>query len=200
MKKKEIKTAAVIFFLGGMLCMGTTAAYFTDLKETENSFEAGYNTTGIEEKFPSPSPRPIEENPEYEKTVWVTNDSSDEKEHAVPCYVRLSLSYSDSHIGKGVELLNLNKTDWIYREEDGYYYYNKILNPGENTKPLFTGFRINSDKIEEKYKNCASEFRIHVYEESIQSEGFSNYQDAWKYYLNPVYKERGGASVEKENL
>ena len=32
--------------------------------------------------------------------------------------------------------LDFNQTDWTYY--DGYYYYNRILNPGETTEPLFT--------------------------------------------------------------
>ena len=56
MKEKRIRTAAAVFCLGGLLCMGTTAAYFTDFKETANSFEVGHNTTGVEEEFPAPSP------------------------------------------------------------------------------------------------------------------------------------------------
>lgn len=172
--------------------MGTTAAYFTDFKETVNSFEAGHNTTGIEEEFPAPSPQPLDKNPEYKKTVWVSNGTIGETDHAVPCYVRLSLSYSDSDIGKAVSLLNLNTNEWIYNEKDGFYYYGKVLAPGEKTEPLFTGFRIDSDKIEEKYKEQISEFRIYVYEESVQSEGFADYQEAWKHYLNPVSTGKGG--------
>ena len=200
MKEKRIRTAAAVFCLGGLLCMGTTAAYFTDFKETANSFEVGHNTTGVEEEFPAPSPQPLDKNPEYKKTVWVSNGSVGEAEHAVPCYVRLSLAYSDSDIGKAVSLLNLNTTEWIYNEKDGFYYYRKVLDPGKKTESLFTGFRINSDKIEEKYKEQVSEFRIHVYEESVQSEGFTDYQEAWAHYLNAVSTGKGGKTVEKEHL
>lgn len=168
--------------------MGTTAAYFSDCDQTVNILEPGHNTTDIEENFPSPSPRPPDENPEYSKTVWVSNGSSGETEHAVSCYVRLSLSYSHGDIAKAVNFLNFNTTDWIYNKKDGFYYYRHRLEKGEKTKPLFTGFRIDSNKISEKYKEQLSYFSIHVYEESVQAQGFSDYNSAWEYYLKPIKK------------
>lgn len=33
--------------------------------------------------------------------------------------------------------LDYNTTDWT-QGEDGYFYYNKVLKPGEVTEPIFT--------------------------------------------------------------
>lgn len=168
--------------------MGTTTAYFSDHEETVNILEPGHNTTEIEEEFPSPPPKPPDENPDYKKTVWVSNTGGANPDHAVPCYTRISLSYSHFDISKALHFKNLNTTDWIYNSQDGFYYYRHVLQKGEKTKPLFTGFYIDSGKVEEKYQEQIPSFSIHVYEESVQAEGFSDYHSAWKYYENPVKK------------
>lgn len=188
MKQNMIKNMSAVFCLGILLCIRTTTAYFSDCDQLVNVLEAGHNTTEIEENFPDPTPKPLDENPEFEKTVWGSNDSTGENGKSVPCYVRLCLSYSDFDIAKALTYLNLNTSDWIYNEKDDYYYYRHILGKGKKTAPLFTGFRIDSSKVGDNCKDKISDFRIHVYEESIQAEGFSDYTAAWNYYLHPVHK------------
>ena len=83
MKEGRIKRAAVVCLLGGFLCMGTTTAYFSDHEETVNILEPGHNTTKVEEDFPSPSPKPPDTNPDYKKTVWVSNTGGANPDHAV---------------------------------------------------------------------------------------------------------------------
>lgn len=172
-------------FLSGVLTVGGTAAYMTTTVQRVNKVAVGQNTTVIEENFPDPPALLVTENPEYEKKVWVTNRTSAEDGYNVNCYVRVALSYSNSDIGKAVILKNLNTTDWVYGS-DGYYYYTKILNEGKTTPALFTGFSIQSDKVQNAYKEYIQDFSISVYEESVQAGDFKNYQDAWAFYLNPV--------------
>lgn len=117
------------------------------------------------------------------------------------CYVRMSLSYSDDDIGRGVELLGVDKVNWVYNPGDGYYYYRNIVAEGETTTPLCTGFRINSEKIDDTYKDSLFDFEINVYEEAVHAEGFSDFESAWSYFKNPVsvQTERRG-TVEKKLL
>ena len=83
--------------------------------------------TEIDEDFPDPTPTPVEDNPSYKKKIWTGNFSGNEKGFNADCYVRMSLSYSDNDIGKGVELLGLDTVNWLYNAKDGYYYYrNKV--------------------------------------------------------------------------
>ncbi len=188
MKRNRIKGMSVVFCLGILLCTKTTKAYFSDWDQLVNILKVGCNTTEIEEKFPQPTPKPLDGNPEFQKTVWVSNNSSGEAGESVPCYVRLTLSYSNSDIAKALTYLNLNTSDWIYNEKDNYYYYKHILEKDTKTVPLFTGFRIDSTKVNDNYKDRISDFRIHIYEESVQAEGFSDYTAAWNYYLHPIHK------------
>lgn len=180
--KKTILTALI---LSGIFTAGGTTAYMTGFAQKINTIAVGRNTTVIEENFPKPSPKPISDNPEYTKTVWVSNRTSAEAGYNVDCFVRAALSYSNSDIGQAVSLKNLNTTDWEYHS-DGYYYYKKVLKEGQSTSPLFTGFSIRSDLVDPSCKEYISDFSISVYEESVQAGDFSDFREAWNYYLNPI--------------
>ena len=92
----------------------------------------GHNTTEVEEVFPSPPPQNPDLNPDYEKTVWISNAGGTNSECSVPCYTRaFPLSYSHSDISKALHFKNLNTTDWIYNSQDGFYYYRYVLQKGE---------------------------------------------------------------------
>lgn len=181
--RKRWSLGLAVLALG--LGIGGTAAYLTSFDQRENTVAVGHNTTGTEEEFPDPTPVPADEDPAFTKKVWVTNCSSGEEGFNVDCYVRLSLGYSDHDIGKAVVLNGLDTDNWIYGE-DGYYYYRHILKEGQSTSPLFTGFSIDSARLEDTYMDQLQEFKIQVYEESVQSAGFSDYQSAWDFYRNPV--------------
>lgn len=181
--KRRFVSGILIF--AAALGIGGTAAYLTAFDQKENTVAAGCSTTGIEEEFPNPTPVPIEENPDFLKKVWVTNTSSGEEGFQVDCYVRASLGYSDSVIGKAVVLKNLDKENWVYKN-DGYYYYRHVLKEGESTSPLFTGFFIDSTKVEDLLPDQIGEFKIQIYQESVQASGYSDFEEAWDYYANPI--------------
>lgn len=169
----------------GILTAGGTAAYMTGYMQKTNKIGVGHVSTTIEEEFVPSVPENVDENPKYKKTVWVSNQTSAEKGYNADCYVRMSLSYSNSDIGNAVVLTNLNTTDWIYGQ-DGYYYYKYVLQEGKSTSPLFTGFSISSELVDSSCKAYISDFSISVYQESVQAAGFADFQEAWNYFRNPV--------------
>lgn len=179
-KKKKIIAAIV---LAGILGTGKTSAYLTDYDQAVNQVSVGHNTTEIVENFPTPTPKPVSENPRYPKTVQVSNAASGGG-FSVDCFVRVSLSYSNYDIGKAVTLTGLDTSNWIYK--DGYYYYKNILKKNQTTTPLFTGFTIDSAKVDTSCRDSIYDFSIQVYEESIQCGEFTSYSQAWDYYLNSV--------------
>ena len=174
-KKKIILTSALLLAIGAV-GYGGTSAYFSDYDNTPNTVTVGHNDTTIEEKFPDPTPKPVEDNPSYPKKVWVTNDGNGEA--LVDCYVRAEVTFSNSDIGQAVTLEGLNTADWTLGG-DGFYYYKHILKKGESTTPLFTGVKINSDKVADKYKDILDEFEGNVYEEAVQSDGFASAEEAF---------------------
>jgi predicted ribosomally synthesized peptide with SipW-like signal peptide len=185
-KQNYIKKFILPGLFLNLLLVGTTSAYLTDVQKCENLFQTGENESRIVEDFPEPQPESIDENPQYTKTIWVENTSSGTTDGQMDCYVRLSLSYSDYDVAKGLTLLGLNTSDWIYDSKDGYYYYNKALAAGEQTSALCTGFQIDSEKVPEECKKEIREFSIYVYEETVLANSFDSYQAAWDYYENPV--------------
>lgn len=185
MNLKKIKKSSVLLALTGIICMSGiagTVAYFSDFDKATNTIGVGHNTTDITENFPTPPDKPIDQNPEYEKKIWVANNPVHASGYNVDCYVRVSLSYSNSDIGDAVTLKGLDKTNWVY--EDGYYYYKKILKEGERTTPLITGFSIDSSKVSNA--DVIKDFSIDVYEESVQAGNYTDYRSAWDHYLNPI--------------
>lgn len=143
-------------------------------------------TTEIEEDFPDPTPTPMENGPSYRKEIRIGNFSGSVKGFQADCYVRMSLSYSNDDIGRGVKLTGLDTANWVYNSQDGYYYYRKKISEGEKTTPLCTGFQIDPQKIDDTYKDSIKDFEINVYEEAVQAEGFSDYESAWRYFSDPV--------------
>lgn len=162
---------------------GSTSAYLSAFVDQPNIVTVGHNDTTIKEDFPNTDPSPIPSNPSYKKIVQIANHNVTTGSSLVDCYVRVSLSYSNSDIGNAVTLLGLNTSDWTYDADDGFYYYNHVLKAGETTTPLITGFQIDSNKVLSDYKSMIDDFDINVYEESVQSDGFSNAFTAFDHYI-----------------
>ena len=182
----KLKRPVFLLLTAGLLCATGTAAYFSDFEKKINSAAVGYVTTEIEEDFPDPTPTPMENGPSYRKEIRIGNFSGSVKGFQADCYVRMSLSYSNDDIGRGVKLTGLDTANWVYNSQDGYYYYRKKISEGEKTTPLCTGFQIDPQKIDDTYKDSIKDFEINVYEEAVQAEGFSDYESAWRYFSDPV--------------
>ena len=188
MQNRIKKAVSLVLLAGAVSFLGKeqTNAFYAGYDEKNNLVETGCNESEIIEDFPSPDPIPISENPSYIKKVQVFNMPESSGRKGVPCYVRVSLSYSDADIGKAVQLLGTDKKNWVYHQDDGYYYYIPVLEAGDNTTTLFTGLQIDSGKVEDVYGDRISDFRVQVYEETVQAARFDNYESAWDFFLNPL--------------
>ena len=150
MKNRKKLAVACAATLGFILGIGGTNAYLTSYDQVVNVVGVGKNTTNIVEEFPTPSPLPGDEDSELPKTVWVANGNVQGEEASVDCYVRVSLGYSNSDIGRAVTLKQIDRTNWV-EADDGFYYYKKVLREGEKTTPLFSGISVDSSKLEKTY-------------------------------------------------
>lgn len=61
--------------------------------------------------------------------------------------------------------IDINTEQWI--EKDGFYYYYRILEPGEETEPLFTKVSF-APEMGNEYQNCKVE--VHVLAQAVQSD------------------------------
>lgn len=60
--------------------------------------------------------------------------------------------------------LDINETDWT--DQDGYYYYNKPLAPGETTEPLFTSVAF-AEQMGNEYQSSTAHVDVNAY--AVQS-------------------------------
>ena len=166
--------------LSGLLLTGRTRAYLSDYAAADNPVTIGYNETRISEEFPDSPPVSVKENPVITKKVRIA--SPDPSGANVDCYVRAYVLYSNSDIGKAVTLGGMDTTSWT-KGSDGYYYYKPVLKAGAQTTPLFSSVAIDSSRLDADDLAHVEDFRISVYEESVQANGSSGYQEAWKSFL-----------------
>lgn len=103
------------------------------------------------------------------KTVCVENVGKS------PAWVRVLAVFSPSSCEKWASF-DADLTSWTL-SDDGFYYYNEPLNPGERTKPLFTHVAIDS-KVS---KSDLCSFDLVVYHESVQSKPFENSKQAFEH-------------------
>lgn len=169
MNKKKL--TALVASLGLVACIGVgaTLAYFTDSANTENTVTMGHVNIDLSEPIFSsenegnaisnvmPNQR-ITKDP----TILVKQDSQ-------PAYIRAKIDIPELKGEAEEELLkgiNINSR-WVKGEND-YYYFQNIVNPGEEVK-FFTKVTIpstwNNDYVNKK-------FQINVTAEAIQADNF----------------------------
>ena len=71
--------------------------------------------------------------------------------------------------------------EWKYNPADGYWYYLDIVEPGEDTKPIFTTvnwLNIDADGNWLDYQD----FDIHIYKESVFAEAVNDNNEFIKAY------------------
>lgn len=125
-------------------------AYFTSEQTTQSSYKVVKVGTEIEEEVDT----------EGTKYVRVKNTET------ASCYIRARVTMSPSQIEKYVSLKGLNTADWILNS-DGYYYYNKILKPGDVSFALFEGYEVaDSDEAVNMLKS--TEFSITIEHDAVQ--------------------------------
>ena len=62
--------------------------------------------------------------------------------------------------------LDIDTANWTLR--DGYYYYNRILQPGETTETLFTQVEIVGSKVDQTHGGSTLSLTVNAY--AVQSE------------------------------
>lgn len=151
-KKWAIKILASALLVGIVLA-GTTLAYLhASSTPVKNTFEFAQVDTEIKEEGTAAN----------EKAPEVLNTGKS------PVYVRakaIVISGEESDV-----LITENDVIVTYTESwvdggDGYYYYNQILLPGENSKtaPLFNGVEVIGENVK---NNSKAVFSVGVYQES----------------------------------
>ena len=168
MKKKNYKSLAFLLLLLGVgFIIGETIAYYRSSDTFTNAFNTGTYTMEVQELFQSPDDwTPGTTTP---KEIVATNRGN------IPAAVRIKLTPSwEDEDGNPLDLVDENNVeaaiidfsnkkleDWIYNPNDGYYYYNKQLNPNENTSSLIESITFNPNVEITSTKNCSEDEETH---------------------------------------
>jgi hypothetical protein len=168
MQKKKLLLLAGAGLLAGVTAIGINAlsAYLRDSESKVNQTIVGGNHIEIVEEFIPPN--------EMTPGAVIHKDVSIKNTGPSPCYVRISALFSNSDVEKYCTV-DWNTDDYFY--EDGYFYYEYPLEPGEQSPSLMTTINV-SDALP---KNEITAVSLIVYAESYQSEGFMNYIEAWEH-------------------
>ena len=143
MKKKIIAICLCVAMLAIAMVSGTLA-YFTDTDQKENVFTVGNVSIVLNEpnwdKTGAAEALDVYPGEALAKDPTVTNDGKN------PCFVRISVSNLDQFVGQfGDGAMIDYRTNYVTDDlgenwvlhSDGYFYYTKVLMPGETTDALF---------------------------------------------------------------
>ena len=158
--------------LSASLIVGSTLAWFTDDERATNTLTMGkvdielYEEDKlINEETPGLTFDNLVPGATVDKLAEVKNAGT------VDAYVRVQLSH-ELTVEKDINLsnmLDINSSDWVL-EDDGFYYYNGVVNPNDFTTPIFTtvtlpGSGWGNEMVE-------AEFSIYIHAEAIQVDNF----------------------------
>ncbi len=167
-------TLSLLLMLFGSF--GVTGAYLIHSEAKKNSLTVGETVTKLKEEYNPPAA--VTPGTTFTKKPYMENQGN------LACFVRMRVDFSDAKAGMannagGFCTLNYNTTDWTYNSTDEYWYYNKILQPGESTyaNPLFTTATVSSAVSQTDIIN----FDIMVYGEATQAGTLSaaDYMTVW---------------------
>ena len=146
-----------------------TLAYYSTIGKTTNVVTSGDIQLIIHEKTADGSDFP-------EEGVYIIPGDIVSKRVTVenvcghPFYLRvaiISASTSETLNAEEVFALDLNTTHWTVAE-DGFIYYNTIVQPGETTVPVFTQVEIVGSKVDQN--DLGSTLTLTINAQAVQSE------------------------------
>ena len=152
--------AAVIFLM--MWGLQESYGWFSDRDVRVNRFCPGENDVEVQEEFPDSTVTP---GAELKKEVAFTNTGT------VPCYVRARYDFSSLEAEEGTEV-KMGSETWK-KEADGYYYYQRCVQPGERTELFMTAVRIKDEG------SPREDFSLTIYTETVQSGNHTDITDAF---------------------
>ncbi len=177
--KRKILVCAVLAICLSLLVFGTLA-YFTAEERAHNVITSGNIDIDLQEwadenktvPFPEDGVGDVMPGTEVTKIVEIKNTGSG------AAYIRVEveqqITLEDGSVDKSENSplsIDFDKTNWTLGD-DGYYYYNKALEPGETTEPLFT--KVTFDKtMDNKYQNSTAAIDVTGYAVQTANNGNS---------------------------
>lgn len=199
--KAVLLVATFVIFTTSIL--NVSYAYFKDEDKVVNLIKTGKIETEIKEDF-DPSIG--------KKNVWIVNPSTSDALMRVSISGRWVDPADESKIlPDGNELVKLNfaegyEANWYYCEEDGYYYYKKILQGKTETdesisEMLLEGVTFKDEEIAKDPIYIGKEYRIEIKSEAVQATRYKDYDNlSEEDYIYPFTKVWSNLTEEVTNM
>ncbi len=166
MKKKNLLIGVIACIMLSILAIGGTIAWLTDQEQVTNVVTVGNVNIEIIEDWDEKDGRNIVPGVDVTKVATVKNNGAN------PAYIRAKVILSNEYFNEYVDIdFNIAGPDYKWFKDGDYYYYTKIVPPGEITEALFSKFVLSETYIEPPIGGQPG-FNIDVYAEAIQSQGF----------------------------
>ena len=167
--KRKVLILSVLAILVAILA-ANTLAYFTADTKAHNVITSGGVSIKLNEWANEARTEKFEDKTGVMPGAEVTKIVEVENVGTGTAWVRVQVVL-DVYAEGGKEQLppdpvtpDFNETDWTY--QDGYYYDNKPLAPGETTEPLFTSVSFD-DQMGNEYQNSTAHVDVNAY--AVQS-------------------------------
>lgn len=170
--KRKLLIVSVLAILVAVTAAGTLA-YFTDTGTAHNVITTGNVKIELNEWADEACTQPFQDKTGVMPGTKVTKIVKVENTGTGAAFVRLRVEKNvyganQEPMDTKPVSLNFNNTDWIYSESEGegYYYYNRALEPGKTTEPLFTTVTFDP-LMGNEYQNAAAHVKVIAY--AVQS-------------------------------
>lgn len=172
-KVLDVKIVVAILVLSCVILLSGRLLYQSFAYMQDKDTETNHHTIGSNEsEILQTASKPLNLN----KGNTISYSCKVRNTGTVPCYVRVMLVPSSNPDAFKFNTIScdsdINSSAKWYHEEgvDNYYYYKQPLQPGESTPDLLNNISLLESMSEELPDNC----KIFSYEETHQSEGYSN--------------------------
>lgn len=167
--KRKILILSVLVICAAILAAGSLA-YFTADTKAHNVITTGGVDIVLDEWANAERTEPFEDRTDVMPGAEITKIAEVRNTGSGSVWVRVQLtvdlySESEEQMDPKYVSLDINDTDWKYSE--GYYYYNRVLAPGETTAPIFTTVTFDANMGNE-YQNSTAKVDVDAY--AVQSD------------------------------
>ena len=140
--KRKLLILSLLVILAALTAAGTLA-YYTDSARTHNVITSGKVNIALLEWADKEHNKPFKDKTGVMPGTKVTKIVEVKNTGTGAAFLRLYVEknvYGANQEPMDTEPVSLNfdNRNWTYSESEGYYYYNRPLEPGKTTEPLFT--------------------------------------------------------------
>lgn len=168
--KKRILSIGLAASLAAVAIAGSSLAYFTDSEEADNTYTIGNVDIVLTEPHWNEGQDlggfEVEADDLYPGEA-VAKDPTVKNEGKNPAFVRVKVDGLENFTYRTDYVEGKLGTNWVYNDEDGYFYYDGVLAAGDTTDALFDQIVLNTN-----VGNGNGETgHIMVYAEAVQAQG-----------------------------